>query len=311
MNLGPLIFLAAFFGLAWSWFGFVLTPQIQIGRLDQTNTIPAGAVYPVNRPGLAAQGLAVYRANGCAYCHSQQVGQTGTVCDVVLTDTGTNQAALLIALRKVRPMLSEAEDKELMTGLPKTIRQGLSKEEAAAIVKTLTSSGAKASLWIVPVGPDIARGWGIRRTVAEDFLFDYPVMPGSQRIGPDLANVGVRLSDANWHLRHLYNPQTEIKGSTMPTYRFLFEKRWIDRVRSDNALVLPREFAPPAGYEIVPKPEATALAAYLTSLRADAPLFTAPVSVAAASSSEAGTNAPAGGTTNSVSAPNTNTPAAK
>jgi cbb3-type cytochrome oxidase cytochrome c subunit len=311
MNLGPLIFLAAFFGLAWSWFGLVLTPQIQIGRLDQTNTIPAGALYPVGRPGLAVQGLAVYRANGCAYCHSQQVGQTGTVCDVVLTDTGTNQAPLLVALRKVRPLLSEAEDKELMTGLPKTVRQGLSREEANAIVKTLTSSGAKASIWIVPVGPDIARGWGIRRSVAEDFLFDYPVMPGSQRIGPDLANVGARLSDANWHLRHLYNPQTEIKGSTMPPYRFLFEKRRIDRVRSDNALVLPPELAPPTGYEIVPKPEATALATYLMSLRADAPLFSAPVSVASVPSAEAGTNAPTGGTTNSVSAPDTNTPAAK
>src|SRR5713226_8988485 len=140
MNFGPLIFLAAFFGLSCSWFGFVLTPQIQIGRLQQTNTIPAGVTYPVARPGLARQGLAVYRANGCAYCHSQQVGQTGTVCDVVLTDAGTNQPALLVALRKLRPALSEAEDKELLASLPKTIRQGVTKEEADAAVKILNSS---------------------------------------------------------------------------------------------------------------------------------------------------------------------------
>src|SRR5579863_3923093 len=120
MNVGPLIFLAAFFSLACSWFGFVLTPQVQIGRLEQTNTVPAGALYPVMRPGLARQGLGVYRANGCAYCHSQQVVQTGTVCDVVLNDPGTNQAALLVALRQLRPLLSETEDKEMMTGLPKT-----------------------------------------------------------------------------------------------------------------------------------------------------------------------------------------------
>jgi cbb3-type cytochrome oxidase cytochrome c subunit len=289
MNFGPFIFLAAFFGLACSWFGFVLIPEIQVGRLTQTNTVPAGAVYPVNRPGLARQGLAVYRANGCAYCHSQQVGQTGTVCDVVMTDAGTNQDAVLIALRKVRPALSEAEDKALMTGLPKTIRQGLSKDEADAIVKVLTGSGAKAATWIVPVGPDIARGWGIRRTVAEDFLFDYPVMPGSQRVGPDLANVGVRLPDANWQLIHLYAPQVQVKGSTMPPYRFLFEKRRIERTPSANALVLPAGIAPESGYEIVPKPEAVALANYLTSLRADQPLFDAPVSVAASSSSDTNT----------------------
>jgi cbb3-type cytochrome oxidase cytochrome c subunit len=311
MNFGPLIFLAAFFGLACSWFGFVLTPQLQIGRLQQTNTVPAGAVYPVNRPGLARQGLGVYRANGCAYCHSQQVGQTGTVCDVVLTDAGTNQNDLLVALRKLRPALSEAEDKELIAGLPKTIRQGLTKEEADAMVKTLTTSSAKAVTWIVPVGPDISRGWGIRRTVAEDFLFDYPVMLGSQRIGPDLANVGVRLADPKWHLLHLYAPRSQAKDSSMPPYRFLFEKRRIERERSPDALALPPELAPELGYEIVPKPGATALVAYLLSLQANEPLFTAPVSVATPAPAAADTNAPAGGSPAATNSPATNTPAAK
>jgi cbb3-type cytochrome oxidase cytochrome c subunit len=307
MNLGPFVFLAAFFGLACSWFGFVLTPEIQVGRLTQTNTVPSGLLYPMNRPGLARQGLSVYRANGCAYCHSQQVSQSGTVCDVVLTDAGTNQEAVLLALRKLRPALSESEDKALTTGLPKPIRQGLTKDEADAMVKVLTGSGAKAATWIVPVGPDIARGWGIRRTVAEDFLFDYPVMPGSRRIGPDLANVGVRYSDPNWQLLHLYAPRFLVKGSTMPPYRFLFEKRRIERTRSPNAMQLPAEIAPPPGYEVVPKPEAVALAQYLTSLRADQPLFDAPVSVAP-SAAAADTNAPASAAAASVL---TNSPPAK
>ncbi|HZR18314.1 MAG TPA: ribosomal protein L7/L12 [Verrucomicrobiae bacterium] len=306
MNLGPLIFLAAFFGLAWSWFGMVLTPQIQIGRLQQTNTVPAGATYPVGRPGLARQGLAVYRANGCAYCHSQQVVQTGTVCDVVLTDAGTNHAGLLVALRKLRPALSEAEDEQLMTGLPKTIRERLTKDEADPMVKTLTSAGAKATTWIVPVGPDIARGWGTRRTVAEDFLFDYPVMPGSQRVGPDLANVGLRLPDAKWQLRHLYAPRSEVKGSTMPPYRFLFEKRRIEHTRSSDALSLPSDLAPEAGFEILPKPEAVALVAYLASLRADAPLFVAPLSVAepvTTSTNNAATNQTTAASSGATNAP--------
>src|SRR5436190_19113704 len=112
MNYGPLIFLAAFFALASSWFGLVLTPQMQVGHLQQTNTVGLGATYPLSRPGLAREGLEVYRANGCAYCHSQQVRQTGTVCDVILTEPGTNQPALLAALLRANSDLNKAEPKE-------------------------------------------------------------------------------------------------------------------------------------------------------------------------------------------------------
>jgi cbb3-type cytochrome oxidase cytochrome c subunit len=310
MNHGPLIFLAAFFALAGSWSGFVLTPQLQIGRLQQTNVIgSATTTYPVARPGLAQQGLEVYRANGCAYCHSQQVGQTGTLLEIALTAPGTNQAATIAALLKLAeaptdrpavltplPSLKEARVNSgkapVLSGLPKAFLRSSTREAADAAVKNLDSAGAKAQLWIVPVGPDLSRGWGRRRTVAEDFLFDYPVLPGSQRVGPDLANVGLRLPDANWHLVHLYNPKGQVKGSTMPPYRFLFEKRKTGLQPSPDALVLPAAATPPAGYEGVATPAAKALAAYLISLRADAPLFVAPMTVASAPAASP-TNSPA------------------
>ncbi len=314
MNYGPLIFLAAFFALAGSWFGFVLIPQTQVGQLQQTNTVPAGATYPVARPGVARQGLEVYRASGCGYCHTEQVIQTGTTCDVVLAGAGTNETAIIGALQQVKPGLSEPDAKQLLMALPRTVLQGVSKEAADAAVKTLGIGGAKPQLWIVPFGPDIARGWGKRRTVAEDFLYDDPVMLGYQRVGPDLANVGMRLPDRNWHLRHLYAPSSEVKGSMMPPYRFLFEMRRIEKVRSPDALQLPPNLAPPPGYEVLPKSEATALVAYLLSLRADAPLFVAPMTVATPAA--AGTNAPsAGDATNApgalsaTNAPATNAPA--
>jgi cytochrome c oxidase cbb3-type subunit 2 len=293
MNYGPLIFLAAFFALASSWFGFVLTPQMQVGQLQPTNTVPSGPTYPVARPGLARQGLAVYRANGCAYCHSQQVGQTGTVCDVVLDDAGTNQSGVIAALLKIKAGWSETEAKQFLAALPKTVLQGVTPGEADAAAKTLKVGDAKRAVWIVPVGPDLARGWGKRRTVAEDFLYDETVMLGSQRIGPDLANVGARLPDANWHLRHLYAPGFITEGSTMPPYRFLFEKRRIERSPSPDALALPPGPAPGPGFEIVPKPEAKALVSYLTSLNADAPLFVAPLTAPAPAGTGAVTNAPA------------------
>ncbi|MGO8674602.1 MAG: cbb3-type cytochrome c oxidase subunit II [Limisphaerales bacterium] len=271
MNYGPLLFLAAFFALAGSWFGFVLTPQAQIGQLQQTNMLGAPTLYPQARPGLARQGLDVYRANGCADCHSQQVRQSATVCDVLLSAAGTNAPAVVSALLQLKPGLSEADARQWLSALQQPVLQGVKPAEADDAVKLLKGAGAKASVSIVPVGPDIARGWGKRRTVARDFLYDYPVALGSQRIGPDLANVSVRQPDAAWHLRHLYAPQLEVKGSAMPPYRFLFEKR---------------------NNEIVPKPEAVALVAYLLSLRADAPLFEAPLAAASAPAAPGATNAP-------------------
>jgi len=289
MNYGPLIFLAAFFALSASWFGFVLTPQVQLGRQQQgTNIVSKTDLYPQGRSGEASQGLQVYRANGCAACHSQQVRQSGTVVDVVLAEAGTNLTALAAALKTLSLNSTPAG---LAGGLPKTIIQGTTIVQADAAAKELKTAGAKAVTQVRPVGPDIARGWGLRRSVAADFLYDNPVMLGSLRVGPDLANVGMRLPDANWHLRHLYAPKADVAGSPMPSYRFLFEKRKISGAPSHDALQGLKEFAPPAGFEIVPKPEAKQLAAYLLSLRADVPLFEAPM--AAATPPTATTNAPA------------------
>lgn len=296
MNYGPLIFLAAFLGMSASWFGFVLTPQLQLGRAQQaTNTVNTAELYPIARPGLASQGAQVYRANGCAACHSQQLEQTGTQINVILTEAGTNPVAVAEALLKARVGLTNVNAAGLAVGVPKPILQGVPINIAKTAAKAARDAGADARVEIVPEGPDMARGWGKRRTVAQDFLYDNPVMLGSQRVGPNLANVGTRLPDANWHLRHLYAPRLEVKDSPMPSYKFLFEKRKIEQQASAEALQLPAEMAPPKGYEIVPTAEAKALVAYLVSLHAGAPLFEAPLSVAAAPAPApaAATNSPA------------------
>jgi hypothetical protein len=65
-------------------------------------------------------------------------------------------------------------------------------------------------------------------------------------------------------------------NSMMPSFRYLFTIRKIAGVPSPDALKLKGEFAPAAGSEIVPAAEAKELAAYLSSLRANAPLYEAP-----------------------------------
>lgn len=291
MKSGALVFLAAFLALAASWGGFVFAPQVQLGREMQTNALASSDLYPQARPGMAKQGAEVYRSLGCVYCHSQQVGQEGTVFEVVLADAGTNQLATIAALQNLDDRLNALAARNQLTQLPKTILANAGPLAADAVAKLFEPTGAKVETRIVALGPDIAWGWGQRRTVAQDYLFDDPVQLGARRIGPDLANIGMRRADSNWQLRHLYAPQGEVKGSTMPPYRFLFETRKIKGAPSPDALNLPAEFAPPAGSEVVPTEDARMLVAYLLSLHAGAPLFEAPVTPPPAPAAPA-TNAP-------------------
>ena len=57
---------------------------------------------------------------------------------------------------------------------------------------------------------------------------------------------------------------------------FFFEKRKISSHSSPQALVLPEKFRE-AGYEIIPTREALALVEYLISLKAETPIFEAPL----------------------------------
>jgi cbb3-type cytochrome oxidase cytochrome c subunit len=277
MNYGAVVFLA----LASSWCGMVLAPQLQVGRQEFTTNSVNSALYPPRRPGLAEQGAEVYRANGCAACHSQSVRQTGTVFDVTMAEAGTNTALVLGALTNFNSRL----DSKFLASLPANLLTGVGKLESDAAAKAFKETGAKVDVRVRATGPDIDRGWGLRANVAQDYLQDAPVMLGASRIGPDLANIGARSPDANWHLEHLYNPKSKVADSTMPPYRFLFEKRRIGRLPSADAL----KAATDPGFEVVPTAKAQALVAYLQSLRSDAPLFEAPFSAPVAPST---TNSP-------------------
>jgi cytochrome c oxidase cbb3-type subunit 2 len=106
------------------------------------------------------------------------------------------------------------------------------------------------------------------------------MMPGNLRLGPDLANIGVRQTNLVWHLLHLYNPQIVAQGSTMPPSRHLFETRRIQGAKSPLALDFPPSFAPKGfdatTHEVIPKQEAVALIEYMIRSRAEPYLFEAP-----------------------------------
>jgi cytochrome c oxidase cbb3-type subunit 2 len=117
---------------------------------------------------------------------------------------------------------------------------------------------------------DIKRGWGVRQSMARDYVREDRVLLGSLRAAPDLRNIGARKPEANraydaaWHLKHLYDARLTSPGSNMPSYGYLFETRKIVGEPSPEAVSFATAVA---GYEIVPTERANALVAYLLSLK--------------------------------------------
>jgi cbb3-type cytochrome oxidase cytochrome c subunit len=287
---GVSVFIAAFVALGASWCGFVLAPVLQLGGAKQTVVLQSTDNWPLQRIGEATLGLQVYRAYGCAACHSEQVRQTGAAFEVTLTSLGVQKPSDFVDFTKSLFVLPELADytnaiaaslNGWKGGLPKTLLTCTDKDIATEMADRLKAVGVKSETGIIATGADIARGWGSRLSVAADYLYDQPVQLGSLRAGPDLANIGVRAPDANWQLQHLYAPKSVTPNSTMQSFKFLFEVRKIGATPSPDALNLPKEFAAADGYEIVPKPEAKQLAAYLLSLKANVPLYEAPFTPAA------------------------------
>ena len=64
---------------------------------------------------------------------------------VVLTDVGGNKINVIKAVREVTSLgLKEAKD--LVDGAPKTVKEGVSKDEAATIKKKFEEAGAKVDI---------------------------------------------------------------------------------------------------------------------------------------------------------------------
>jgi cytochrome c oxidase cbb3-type subunit 2 len=67
------LFAGIFASFALGWLGLAMVPQMQIGNLQPQVDEDAGDVYPINISGVVEQGRKVYAANGCFYCHSQEI----------------------------------------------------------------------------------------------------------------------------------------------------------------------------------------------------------------------------------------------
>ncbi|WP_413478556.1 cytochrome-c oxidase, cbb3-type subunit II [Vibrio hibernica] len=121
-----------------------------------------------------------------------------------------------------------------------------------------------------PLPAEVAR-YG-KATSGSDDIYEYPNLWGSERTGPDLANLGRKYSD-RWHEIHLMDPRTVVPTSIMPSYPWLFEKRLngediADKMKTLRVLGVPYtdDEIDRARLQVKNKTYADALISYLQSL---------------------------------------------
>ena len=102
-----------------------------VKKMEETFGVSAAAATVVAGGGGAAAGAAP--------------AEEKTEFTVVLTDVGGNKINVIKAVREVTSLgLKEAKD--LVDGAPKTVKEGVNKEEAATIKKKFEDAGAKVEI---------------------------------------------------------------------------------------------------------------------------------------------------------------------
>ncbi len=66
-----------------AWFGLVVFPWLTVGHLPPIQEEGSTDIIPWDIAGAAHQGELVYAANGCAYCHTQQVRASTSGADII------------------------------------------------------------------------------------------------------------------------------------------------------------------------------------------------------------------------------------
>ena len=114
-------------------------------------------------------------------------------------------------------------------------------------------------------GFDVERGWGKRPSVARDYIFHEDITIGNTRVGPDLANIGLRSYSKEWLHQHLFEPQSLISESICQPSPFLYEEKDFD---TNNAIKLKEDQIDKPRF-IVPSLRANRIVSYLESLKQD------------------------------------------
>ncbi|HWM24871.1 MAG TPA: cbb3-type cytochrome c oxidase subunit II [Chthoniobacterales bacterium] len=290
------LFLGIFGTLAFSWAGLILIPNYQIGHLDPQVEEDGSDPYPAPKSGMADRGRQIYAANGCVYCHSQQVRAEYAATDIA-RKWGERRSAPRDYLFERPVVLGKVR---LGPDLSNIGKRAPVEEEGASPAASPTPAGpvtAQAPPATNPA-PGASPAASPAPASAPPAASPAPASasPAAPPASPSPAVVADTTSapsdrpapySAAWHHHHLYSPRSLVLDSNMPAYRFLYEKRRSGGQRAADALKLGEADAVPEGWEVVPTYDAKCLVAYLMSLDQSHPLNELKATAAASSSTPA------------------------
>jgi cbb3-type cytochrome oxidase cytochrome c subunit len=315
-GLAPL-FLGIFGTFAFSWVGLTVIPNWQIGHLNPQSDEEGTDIYPMPQSGMVTRGARVYAANGCVYCHSEQV-RAGYAADDIERKWGDRRSAPRDYIFERPVFLGKMRMGQDLTNIgaraPKEEESpapagGASPAAAAqpqggAVSSPPPSKASSPSPATSPGGTSPPPSPASPAPKAPASTSPAAAVAGASPAGspsptqppwPEQTAGLPPMYSAAWHHVHLYSPRSINIDSNMPSYRFLYEARRISDARSSDALQLTGSDAPPEGWEIVPTYDAKCLVAYMMALNQSHPLKDVRSAGAAAAASPAASPSPAPG----------------
>jgi cbb3-type cytochrome oxidase cytochrome c subunit len=278
-GLAPL-FLGIFGTFAFSWVGLTVIPNSQIGHLNPQSDEEGTDVYPMPQSGLVQRGARVYAANGCVYCHSEQVRADYAGADIerkwgdrrsAPRDYIFDRPVFLGKMRMGQDLanIGARAPKEEESPSPSPVGS----PAAASSVATAGSPVPKAPASPAPAAA-LASASPAKAAVATTSPSAAAAAspPSAGPPWPEQTAGLPPMYSAAWHHVHLYSPRSINFDSNMPSYRFLYRLRRIDAGRSLDALQLTGSDAPREGWEIIPTYDAKCLVAYMMALNQSHPL---------------------------------------
>src|SRR5262245_1437346 len=333
-GLAPL-FLGIFGTFAFSWVGLTVIPNWQIGQLNPQSDEEGTDIYPMPQSGMVTRGARVYAANGCNYCHSQQVRAEYAGADIerkwgdrrsAPRDYIFERPVLLAKMRMGQDLanIGARAPKEEESPSPSPVAQGPAVSSGAAAsakagrpppaaspatapAMSPGSVASKASTSPAPVAssnsptakaPGAAAsstGGASPSPAAAAATGSSAASPSPSAPWPEQTAGLPPMYSEAWHHVHLYSPRSINIDSNMPSYRFLYRMRRTSAGSSSDALQLTGSDAPPVGWEIVPTFDAKCLVAYMMALNQSHPLKDVRSAGAAAAASPAASPSPAPG----------------
>ena len=304
------LFLGIFGTFAFSWMGLTVIPNWQIGHPNPQSDEEGTDIYPQPQSGMFERGAHVYAANGCIYCHSQQVRADYAGADIergwgnrrsAPRDYIFERPVFLAKMRMgqdianigARAPAEQQSPPPAGAASPAASPGGATSPAASAAPQSAAPAAAPATQGAAASSPppqapgsspakaaSPAPPTGVASPSPGAMANSSPGATTTPSSGPQTTGAPwpeqtlgePPMYSAAWHHVHLYSPRSINFDSNMPAYRFLYEKRRIRDQRSAEALKLTGSDAPPEGWEVIPTYDAKCLVAYLMALNQSHPL---------------------------------------